>query len=502
MPSSPESPLLRPRIGLAAGIALFLGCLVFGPPAGLSTAGWRTAGVGLLMAAWWMTEAVPIAITSLVPILAFPLLGVAKVDAAAAPYANPLIFLFLGGFLIALAMQRWNLHLRIALGIIRGVGTRPTRIIAGFMLASAFLSMWISNTATAMMMLPIGLSVVELVVQGGGRRGGGGGDGPVVPERAGPAAPGDHFALDLMLGIAYASSIGGLGTLIGSPPNALLAAFMAKTYGIEVSFLEWLAVGLPLAAVGLVGAYFILTRLAYPVRLAEIPGGAAFLRRELDRLGPISRQEKLVAAVFALTAGLWIFRPLVARVVPGLSDTGVALLGALLLFLLPADWRKGEALLDWPTARKLPWGVLLLFGGGLSLAGAVSDSGLAQWIGDGMAGAAGWPLVAIAALTVIVILLLTELTSNTATAATFLPVVGSVAVGLGEAPLFLVLPAALAASCAFMLPVATPPNAIVYGSGHVTIPQMVKAGIWLQSLFVILLTVAAFTLVPWAASWG
>ena len=305
-----------------------------------------------------------------------------------------------------------------------------------------------------------------------------------------------------MLGIAYASSIGGLGTLIGSPPNALLAAFMGKTYGIEVSFLEWMAVGLPLAIVGLLGAFLLLTRFAYPVRLREIPGGAAFLRRELERLGPISRQEKGVAAVFALTAGLWIFRPLVARVVPGLSDTGVAMLGALLLFLLPADWSKGEALLDWPTARKLPWGVLLLFGGGLSLAGAVADTGLAAWIGERMHGAAGWPLVLIAALTVTVIVLLTELTSNTATAATFLPVVGSVAVGLGEAPLFLVLPAALAASCAFMMPVATPPNAIVYGSGYVTIPQMVKAGIWLEVFFVVLLTAAAFTLIPWAASWS
>ena len=498
MPASSERSTLRPRIGLFTGFALLLACLVFAPPAGLSPAGWRTAGVGLLMAVWWMSEAVPIAVTSLVPLLAFPLLGIAKADAAAAPYANPLIFLFLGGFLIALAMQRWGLHRRIALAIIRGVGTRPTRIIAGFMLASAFLSMWISNTATAMMMLPIGLSVVELVVKGGDPRGAAGGGG-ALPAKG---TPGGHFALDLMLGIAYASSIGGLATLIGSPPNALLAAFMDKTYGVEVGFLEWMSVGLPLAIVGLAGAFLVLTRFAYPVRLREIPGGAELLRREVERMGPISKQERRVAVVFTLTAALWITRPLVARLLPGLTDTGVAIFGALLLFLLPADWSEGEALLDWPSARKVPWGVLLLFGGGLSLAGAVAGTGLAGWIGERMHGAAAWPVVLIAALTVTVIVLLTELTSNTATAATFLPVVGSVAVGLGEAPLFLVLPAALAASCAFMMPVATPPNAIVYGSGYVTIPQMVQAGIWLNLLFIVLLTAAAFTLIPWAASWS
>ncbi len=470
--------------GLAAGAAVGLLLLALPPPAGLSAAAWRTAAVGLVMALWWMTEAIPIAATSLLPLALFPLLGVAAIDAAAAPYAHPLVFLFLGGFLLALALERWNLHRRIALEVVRRVGGRPVRLVAGFMLASAFLSMWISNTATAMLMLPIGLSLVELV------RG----------EAAGPPAAGERgsrFALCLMLGIAYACSLGGMATLIGTPTNDLLAAFVADTYGRQVTFLEWLAVGLPLVAVGLPLVYWMLTRVVYRVRVREIPGGREFLAAELARLGRPRPAEKRVAVVFAFTALAWVTRPLLAAAIPGLSDTGVALLGALALFVLPAGDRSGRFLLDWEATRRLPWGVLLLFGGGLSLAAAVRQTGLAEWIGERLRAAGELPGPVLLLLAVATILLLTELTSNTATAAAFLPVLASLAAATGQPPMRLLVAAALAASGAFMLPVATPPNAIVYGSGYVTIPQMVRAGAPLNLLFLLLITAFAYLLVPW-----
>ncbi len=483
-------PTLRPRLGLILGALVWAVMTVAPPPAALSPAAWHTAGVGILMATWWMTEAVPIAVTALLPLLLFPLLAVEDVKDAAAPYANPLIFLFLGGFLIALGMQRWNLHRRIALVIIRAVGTRPRRIIGGFMVAAGLLSMWISNTATTMMMLPIGLSVIEIV---GPRKESE--DGETSAEAK--LSEGRTFALALMLAIAYAASIGGVGTIIGSPPNALMVAFMSQTFGIEIGFLQWMEVGVPLALLGLAATYLLLTRVIFPVRLGEVPGGSRFIHDALLEMGPMSRQEKAVAVVFALTAGLWMTRPLIQRLVPGLSDTGVALFGALLLFLIPSDWRRGEFLLDWQSARKLPWGMLLLFGGGLSLAAAVASTGLAGWIGQRLQSFEALPVAVVVLTVVATIILLTELTSNTATTATFLPIAASVAISLGENPLLLLMPATLAASCAFMMPVATPPNAIVYGSGHVTIPQMVKAGAWLNVLFLVLLGVLGYTLLPW-----
>lgn len=493
----------RRRLGRLVGFGLFVLVMVSPAPPGLELAGWRATAVGLLMAVWWMTEALPIAATSLLPLLLFPVLGVLPVREAAAPYANPLIFLFLGGFLIALAMERWELHRRVALLTIRAVGVRPSRVVAGFMIASAGLSMWISNTATAMMMLPIGLSVVHLVErrrEGDANGNGEPADGPVVARGDGGEGEreGTHFALCLMLGIAYACSVGGLGTLIGTPTNALLSAYALETWGLEISFVRWLALGVPLTVVGLAVVYWVLVRRVYPVRLKELPGGRELLARELAKLGRMSRQEKGVAAVFTLTALLWVTRPLVTRILPGLSDAGVAIFGALLLFLIPAGRGRGRALLDGGAFQRLPWRVLLLFGGGLSLASAIQSTGLAAWIGGRMEALGGWPALAVVVLVVGVIVLLTELTSNTATAAAFLPVLGSMALGLGQNPLLLLAPATLAASCAFMLPVATPPNAIIYGSGEVTIPQMVRAGLWLNALFTLLVTLAAFTLLPLA----
>ncbi|WP_222193713.1 SLC13 family permease [Modestobacter italicus] len=477
----------------------------------LSTAGRTTAAVGVLLAVWWMTEALPLPATALVPIVAFPLLGVLPVAEATAPYADPNIFLFMGGFMIALAMQKWELHRRIALLTVRAVGTKPPRLIAGFMLATAFLSMWVSNTATTVLMLPIGLSVLMLVLD---RVAAGSGDREAVDTAAegdgGPAVTElvrdtdtRNFAVALMLGIAYAASIGSLATLIGTPPNLILAAFVRQNYDIELGFGEWMLLGLPLAAVFLVLAWLVLTKLVFRSGLREIPGGKQVIQSELDELGSMSRGEWTVLAVFVCTALLWVLRqPLtgwealtdVLPFVANLSDATIAIAAAVALFLIPVKAREGVAALDWQQAQKLPWGVLLLFGGGLSLAAAVQESGLDEYVGNQVGAVGTLPAIVLVLFTAGVVLLLTEVTSNTATAAAFLPVLGGVALGLDLFPLVLLVPAALAATCAFMLPVATPPNAIVFGSGYVTIGQMLRAGVVLNVIGIVLITAAVYLL--------
>jgi sodium-dependent dicarboxylate transporter 2/3/5 len=480
-----DGPLgVRQWAGLVGG-PLVLAIMLLSPaPAGLEPAGWHTAAMGLLMAIWWITEALPIPVTALVPLVLVPLLGAGTMEAAATPYANPLIALFLGGFVIALGMERWNLHRRIALTIIRAVGTRPRRIIAGFMVASAFLSMWVSNTATAMMMLPIGLSVVQLARRSRAT------DGDAPAEDA--VRP---FAVALMLSIAYACSVGGLGTLIGTPPNTLLAGFFSETYGVDIGFAQWMQVGLPLVLVGLPLTYVVLTRVVFSVDLKTLAGGRALIDRELEKMGVPSRAEIVVGTVFVAVAALWITRPLLDPYIPGLSDAGIAMAGALLLFVTPVAPSEGTFVLDWSDAQQLPWGVLILFGGGLSLAAAVERTGLAAWIGEALSGLGGLPVVLVVLLVAATVIALTELTSNTATAAAFLPIMGSVAVGIGQNPFLLAVPAALAASCAFMLPVATPPNAIIYGSGALRVPEMARAGIVLNMLFAALITAFAYTLI-------
>jgi solute carrier family 13 (sodium-dependent dicarboxylate transporter), member 2/3/5 len=473
---------LRRRTGLLLGPLLLLLTILLPAPAGLSEEAWRTAGAGLLMAAWWISEAIPIPATALLPLALFPLLGVLPIESAAAPYANPVIFLFMGGFLLAAGMQRWGLHRRLALRIIHTVGTSPGRLVAGFMVAAAFLSMWVSNTATAVMMLPIGLSVIHLALRGG-------------REGAAPDPGDSNFAVSLMLGIAYACSIGGMATLIGTPPNALLAGFMAESYGVRIGFGEWMLLGVPLALIGLPLTWWVLTRVVYRTSLREIPGGRATILAELARLGPLSRGERVVGLVFAATALAWVTRPLFERWVPGASDAGIAIGGALLLFLIPVSLRRGEFALDWESAKGIPWDVLVLFGGGLSLASAITRTGLAHAIGGWMGAVGFLPLLLVVLMVAAVVVFLTELTSNTATAAAFLPVLASMAVGIGESPFFLTVPAALAASAAFMMPVATPPNAIVYGSSFVTVPQMARAGVLLNFLFIALITLAGYLLV-------
>ena len=457
----------RYTAGLIIGVVVFVAMLIAPAPAGMTLPAWRTAAVGTLMAVWWVTEAIPIPATALIPIALFPILGVVDIDKAAAPYANPIIGLFLGGFLLAQAMQQWHLHRRIALGVLTTVGARPDRLVAGFMMATAFLSAWISNTATAVMMLPIGLSVVRLVSE-------------TNTERGKAAA---NFQVALMLGIAYACSIGGLATLIGSPPNALFAGIMSDQYGVEIGFGAYMLVGVPVTLIGLPLTWLVLTRWIYPTARAEIPGAAERIRREWLSLGPMSRGEKIVGVVFGATAVAWITRPLIERVLPGLSDTGIAILAAMILFVTPVKLRRREFALSWESARQLPWEILVLFGGGLSLANAITATGLSGWIGSNLTVLEGLPIAVAVLVVTATIIFLTELTSNTATAAAFIPIVAALAVAVGAPPVLLATPAALAASCAFMLPVATPPNAVVFSGGYVTVPEMARAGLVLNLLF-------------------
>ncbi|MXW04243.1 MAG: SLC13 family permease [Gemmatimonadetes bacterium] len=479
-------------IGLIAGPALALllyGLLPHAYPnsAGetveFSNAGRATMALAAWMAVWWMTEAVELYATALLPLVALPMTGAASVRAAAAPYAHELIFLFMGGFLIALAMQRWGLHRRLALRALRAAGDHPAGIVACFMGVTAFFSMWVSNTATAVMMLPIALSIISLVEQ---------------VEPGTKARP--HFALCLLLGIAYAASIGGIGTIIGTPPNVFLASFIQSSLGQEISFVRWMGVGLPLVAVFLPIAWLMLTRVLYPLRGERIEGSREVTERAYRELGVMSSGERVVLVVFLLAALSWIARPLLVRVqigdmhpLAGLSDPVIAMVAALVLFVVPVDVKRRVFVMNWETALKLPWGILLLFGGGLSLAAAIRINGVGEYIGHQLGILSGIPVLLLVMAVIALVIFLTELTSNTATTATFIPILAALAPVFDLHPFMLIVPAAIAASCAFMLPVATPPNAIVFGSGHVTIQQMIRAGFWLNLLGVILITVLAYT---------
>jgi len=459
---------LLARSGFMVGPICLVATILLPAPGGMPTEAWRVAGVGLLMAIWWVTEVIPIPATALLPLVLLPLLDVSSVDEAARPFANPVIFLFMGGFMLAQSMQRWNLHRRLAFAIIARTGTPPLKLIAGFMAAAAFLSMWVSNTAVAVMMLPIGMSVIQVV----------GGDA-----REPGAPPGDPaFAVALLLGIAYGSSIGGTATLIGTPPNALLAGFLAQEFGVDIGFGRWLLIGLPVALVLLPLCWLLLTRVAFPVdpRGPELP--ADVLRSFRDSLGRVGPAERRVAWVFGGTAVAWIVRPLAESWIPGLSDAGIAIAATLALFLLPSGEPRGGTVLNWDWARRIPWDILILFGGGLSLAGAISASGLAEWIGASLQALGAFPVLALMFLVTLLLIFLTELTSNTASAAAFIPILAGLAVAIGAEPLMLVVPATLAASCAFMLPVATPPNAIVFASTFIRMGHMVRAGLFLNIL--------------------
>ncbi|KGJ04447.1 solute carrier family 13 (sodium-dependent dicarboxylate transporter), member 2/3/5 [Paracoccus halophilus] len=491
----------------AAGlIVAALVWLLLGASEGLSPDGRVVAAIGTLMAIWWMSEAIPLSATSLLPIVLIPMLTERTVSEATAPYANPIVFLFLGGFLIAIAMEKWNLHRRIALLTLRRVGVQPKRIILGMMLATGFLSMWVSNTATTLMMLPIGLSVLTLVVE----RSQGAAHGARVAEHL--ASGGNisavvqddnirRFGICLVLAIAWSATIGGLGTLLGSPPNAIVAGYVADELDREIGFLQWMLIGVPLSLVFTLIAWFLMTNVLYRFKLDEVPGGQRMIDDEIAALGQVSQGERMVLIVFGSAAFLWVVPGLLTSLtgsnlgfLGSLNDTAIAIAAGIAMFILPGRGRT-EMVLDWKDAENgLPWGVLLLFGGGLSLASAVAASGLDQWFGQQVQGLGSLtPIMLIVAVTTL-ILFLTEITSNTATAATFIPILGGVALGIGVDPMALLIPAAFAATCAFMLPVGTPPNAIVFGTGAVTIGQMARGGFVLNIVGIILITMFIYLL--------
>lgn len=448
--------------------------LLAGPIGGMSDTAWRTAALGLLMVIWWVTEAVPIAATALLPMALLPLLGVMTIGAAAAPYANPVIYLFFGGFVLATAFERSGLHRRLALRLLTLAGTRPDRIIGAFMLTGGFISMWVSNTAATLMLLPLATSVLRRAP-----------DDAAIPSA---------FEKALLLSIAYAATIGGFGTLIGSPPNALLVGFLAQTHGIRLRFVEYMLIGVPIVLVALPIAWLILTRIVFRVEHDHSIVDPEALREQRRALGPMSRHEKFVAVVGVATALAWISQPLIARAWPAISEAGISVICALALLLIPMD-AKGTRAITWEEAERIPWGVLILFGGGLSLAAAIQEGGLADWITQSVGAFRALPPVMLVLLVTATITVLTEFTSNTATAAAFLPVASSLAVAAGANPLIVLVAAGLAASNGFMLPVGTPPNAIAFSTGRLTVPEMARAGLLIDVVFIVILTLVAYFLV-------
>ena len=472
---------LPKNLALVAGPLSFLLLRLGFHPAGLSEAANAVLASTVWVALWWIFEVIPISVTALLPLVLFPLVGAASLESTAAAYGHKYVFLYLGGFILAIGIERWNLHRRIALNIIRLSGTSISRIILGFMLATALLSMWISNTATSVMMLPIGLAIVAQL-------------------RDNPATEEDEnlrFGKSLMLAIAYSASIGGIATLIGTPPNLVLAGVVEDIYGVEITFAQWMKVGLPLSAVLLFICWFYLTRIAFTFERGAFPGGREEVQRLLRQLGPMQREERAVAVVFVTTALLWILRSLVlTRFFPALDDTIIAVAAGIVLFLVPAR-ERGRSLLTWEEAVRLPWGIILLFGGGLALANGFESSGLASWIAGQLALLDGMRLFLILLVIVASVNFLTEITSNLATTAMLLPVLAPMAQSLGVNPFLLLVGATVAASCAFMLPVATPPNAVVFGSGYLRIPDMVRRGIWMNCASIVVVLLFVYFLLPW-----
>lgn len=482
-----ESPGFR-----ASAIGLWLGPLIFFLVIASSWTGiWtdspaiRVIALAAWMIIWWISEAVPIPVTALLPMVLFPLLGIFDMRGATLSYSDPIIYLFMGGFIIALAMEKNKLHLRIALNLIRITGTKPDGIILGFYLSTAFLSMWISNTATAVMMLPIAMSIIQLIQA----------DNPALSKQRGFF----NFAFALMLGIAYAANIGGVITLIGTPPNVVLVGFMQQFYDYSLDFNRWLLVGLPVGGSMLVVMYLLLVKGFYPNRLGNIAGSDQVIRQQLAELGPISKAEVRVSLIVIFTALCWILRgPLNSLLQTNLlNDTIIAMVGGLLMFVVPAKKTGGENLLDWPSMQRLPWGILLLFGGGMSLAKGMEAVGIIQVIGSYVSENLTLSVVFLVLALVFVTLFLTEVMSNVALVTIFIPVVMGIADGLGQSVLMFVIPVTMASSFAFMLPISTPPNAILFSSGFIPIKEMMKVGVWLNLISIFILWLAAFTLIKW-----
>ena len=465
-------------IGLILGPMAFL-FMMLGTSPDYSTDQWRVMAVGLFMLIWWVTEAVPIAVTSLLPLVLFPFMGVMNVKDASSPYGSDIVFLFLGGFLIALALEKWNLHKRIALNIVRLTGTKANRVVLGFMLSSGILSMWISNTATTVMMLPIAMSVIHLLANS---------------EQNLSEKSRKNFNLSLLLGVAYGANAGGIGTLIGTPPNLVLAGYFRDQLGIDVSFFDWMKIGLPFSILLLFLIYFMLVYVLFPNRIGNFKGIQSMIAAELKSLGAWSVQERRVLLVFGSTAVLWVLRGFLNDIVPWiqLNDTGIAITGAIVLFVIPNNSIQSESLLNWNDSKQLPWGILLLFGGGLCLAGAFRDVGLIEKIGVAVQSAGFESKFALMLLLGFIALFLTEVMSNVALTTVFVPVVVAIALGLNLPPEYFAIPVTVAASCAFMLPMSTPPNAIVFASGHIRILDMARAGLVLNVMVILIISVLGY----------
>ena len=468
------------NIGLFLGPLLFLLILFFFNPSGLNEPSKAVLASTLWIAIWWITEALPIAVTALLPIVLFPLTGGMDLSTTSAAYGHKFIFLIMGGFIIAIAIEKWNLHKRIALNIIHFIGTDIQKIILGFMVATAFLSMWISNTATSVMMLPIGIVIIKQLSEH-----------PNSDKNENL-----NFGKALMLSIAYSASIGGIATLIGTPPNMVMAGIVAQTYNYEISFLEWFIFGFPVMILLLFICWLYLTRWAFSFRQKKFPGGRKEISRLRNELGKISYEQKVVAVIFALAGTCWISRSFVLqKFFPAIDDTIIAIFFSLLLFILNSK-NKAEKILRWEEAVKMPWGILLLYGGGMSLAKAFESSGLAIWIGNQLNALGSFDLIVLLVLLVGAINFLTEVTSNLATTAMLLPVLAPIALEFDLHPFVLMAAAAIAASCAFMLPVATPPNAVVFGSGYLRIPDMVRKGFFLNLISVVTIVLMVYYLLP------
>ncbi|WP_047546768.1 SLC13 family permease [Psychroserpens sp. Hel_I_66] len=475
---------LTQRIGLVLGPTLFTSILLFFKPEGLSPQGIAVLASTAWIAVWWITEAIPIAVTALLPIVLFPLSGGLDLSTTTSAFGHKYVFLYLGGFIIAIAIEKWNLHKRIALNIINIIGSDIRKIILGFMVATAFLSMWISNTATSVMMLPIGIAIIKQLK-----------DNPNTIENENSI-----FGKSLMLAIAYSASIGGIATLIGTPPNLVLAGVVEDIYGYEITFSQWFIFGFPISILLLFICWKYLTRYAFKFTQTEFPGGKQEIKRLLKTLGNITYEEKVVAITFAITAFCWITRSfLLNGFLPALDDTIIAVFFAILLFLIPAKNKK-EQIINWEEVVKLPWGIILLFGGGMALAQGFQTSGLAEWIGNQMTLFAGITTILLILLLVAAVNFLTEITSNLATTAMLLPVLAPMAITVDIHPFILMVGAAVAASCAFMLPVATPPNAVVFGSGYLRIPDMVSKGIVMNIISIIVVTLFVYFVLP--ELWG
>jgi len=466
---------------LLLGPVAFVVLLSIPAPSMFTPEAWRVMAMTVWMLTWWITEATALAVTALLPLICLPLLGIKdlNLEAAAKPYGDPIVFLFMGGFMIALAMEKWGLHKRVALNIVRLTGTNANGIILGFMLATAFISMWISNTATTVMMLPIALSVINLLTAE---------EHGYAPEQT------RNFAVCMMLAIAYSATLGGMATIVGTPPNLVFTAYMQKAFGYEVSFAKWMIFSFPIALFLILVGYVIMVKLIFPNRLGKFHNAAAIINHEVEALGPMSQEEKRTLLVFVLTALAWMFRAFISKLLPGLSDASIALMAAMALFVIPIG-RKGLTVLVWNDTQKLPWGILLLFGGGLSLANALEYTGIINLVGQQFAGVSDysfWVMLALAAVTVFI----SEVMSNVALVTILLPVIGGIAVGAGMDPLVLCIPVTLAASCGFMLPMATPPNAIAFASGHLKMGDMVKAGWWLDLVSIFVVAMAAKLFLP------